>query len=259
MARPGVLPAFAQSCGGGKRAPGYRHPRVHVRCAATGLGAGLAGVQAARRPPPPPARAGPREWGRLAADAPAAQLRAAAVFPAAACVLPGRRWHCSCNLLFAKWNCGVEGRWEAGTSPAALNGEVSRLRARQPRMGPPHPSRRRPARWRRGCVPLGGASLPHAWRLVQGQQPRSHNRAPAPACGLRELSQPSGHHRGGAGGGLWDCFEPPGPAERRPAGTPPSAPTDPAFWVVPGKAWGVEGAVPGIGGRVRSWGLSLPK
>lgn len=122
----------AQHCGGWKPAhPGPRHPRVHVRFPGTGHGAGLAGIQARGGTParsPGPVGAGPRERGGLGPrmSPPPSYVRQLCSRRLRA---PGRggRWRGSCNLLVAKWNCGAE-EGEAGTSPAAPNGEVSQLR-----------------------------------------------------------------------------------------------------------------------------------
>lgn len=89
------------------------------------------------------------------------ELRAAAVFPVTAPVLP---WQALSQLMQPAC-CKVElggGGEKVGTSPTTLNGEVSQLPAAKA-AGYSLPlllSRLCLARWRHNCVSLGGVSLP---------------------------------------------------------------------------------------------------
>ena len=144
-----------------------------------------------------------------------------------------------------------EGRAGREAGPAALNGEVSQLRGAPAVAWPPSPPpspRLRPARWRQGRIPLGGASLPQAPVCLE---------ASSPAPRLRP-SGPVGSKWGGVGCPFWGCFEPRDSMEDVPAGAPPPAAADSACWIVPGEAWGVGGGTaPGIWGHLWSWTVAL--
>lgn len=137
-----------------------------------------------------------------------------------------------------------------GTSPVALNGEVS-----QPEREGPFPRHRHhlPLQPLRSSppAPCKMATGPHAPRRgvppppppLSAWKPAAPPLSPPPPdFGARNLSVPSR-----VGGPFPRCFEPRDSVEEVPARTPSPAAVDFAFWIVPGEANGGEGQPRGFG------------
>lgn len=247
MAGPGILQALASVVGAGSvciRVPathGYSLPTYAHMLPSNEVWGGT-GRHPGWQVDPSPGRegVGPREQGGLGLRPPSYVRQLCSWALCMSC--PQRMLVLlSCNRLFAKCNCRAFSG-EAGTSSAALNGEVSQL-WHAPAAGCPRLllSRLCPVRWRHDCMPLtrqhGSGAETQMGITALGPWVWYKASSPTPVTGLPPPRiQPSGAVRsewlpsGWDWGSLWGYFEPPDSGEDDLVVTPPPSTADPAFW-----------------------------